>query len=101
MIRRIVVLPLPDAPSKTSTSPSATEKLMFSSTLVRPKRLLRPKTLAAACGEVGTGAGVIFSGIILTALAAIRSPQSTSQQSDKLSVCGYASPASHLNGIQH
>src|SRR6185436_17423101 len=58
MMRRIVVLPLPDAPSNTSTSPSATSKLMFSSTLVLPKRLLRPNTLAAAGGgsfSVGGG----------------------------------------------
>src|SRR5436190_6397381 len=51
MMRRIVVLPLPDAPSRTSTSPSATSKLMFSSMLVLPKRLLMPTTLAAAAGE--------------------------------------------------
>src|ERR1700704_489719 len=73
MIRKIVVLPLPDAPSSTSTSPSATSKLMFSSTLVLPKRLLMPSTLAAAGGKVGLGsdAEVIRSGVILTALAAI------------------------------
>src|ERR1044071_8612235 len=52
MMRRIVVLPLPEAPSNTSTSPSATSKLMFSSTLALPNLLLRPITLAAA-GEVG------------------------------------------------
>src|SRR6476661_3142115 len=55
MMRRIVVLPLPEAPSRTSTSPSATSKLMFSSTLAFPKRLLMPNTLAAAAGRVGSG----------------------------------------------
>src|SRR5918997_1731729 len=66
MILRIVVLPLPDAPSNTSTSPSATSKLMLSSTLVLPKRLLIPTTLAAAAGALAgdgacsTGFGVIF-----------------------------------------
>src|SRR5918999_1330569 len=56
MIRRIVVLPLPEAPSNTSTSPSATSKLMFSNTLVLPKLLLMPTTLAAAGGGSATGA---------------------------------------------
>src|SRR5690242_17560848 len=64
MIRRIVVLPLPDAPSNTSTSPSATSKLMFSSTLVLPKRLLRPTTLAAAGGgSLSAGGGSAGVGI--------------------------------------
>src|SRR6185503_17488815 len=64
MIRRMVVLPLPDAPSKTSTSPSATSKLMFSSTLVLPKRLLSPTTLAAAGGgSASDGAGWTGCGI--------------------------------------
>src|ERR1041385_6713953 len=48
MIRSIVVLPLPEAPSNTSTSPSPTSKLMFSSTLALPNFLLSPTTLAAA-----------------------------------------------------
>src|SRR6185369_10455571 len=55
MMRRIVVLPLPEAPSSTRTSPSATSKLMFSSTLALPKRLLMPTTLAAAVGPAGSG----------------------------------------------
>src|SRR5205085_12485718 len=57
MMRRIVVLPLPDAPSSTRTSPSATSKLMFSSTLVLPKRLLIPTTLATAGGGSAIDAG--------------------------------------------
>ena len=43
MMRRIVVLPLPEAPSNTSTSPSATSKLMFSSTLALPNCLTESK----------------------------------------------------------
>src|SRR5215510_720836 len=67
MIRRIVVLPLPDAPSKTSTSPSATSKVILSSTLVLPKRLLRPTTLAAAGdGSLSDGAGSAGLGISLS-----------------------------------
>src|SRR6185503_3168492 len=68
MMRRIVVLPLPDAPSKTSTSPSPTSKLMFSRTLASPKRLLIPTTLAAAAlggalntGSSGLGINVSFA----------------------------------------
>ena len=47
MMRRMVVLPLPEAPSRTSDSPSATSKLMSSSTRDFLKRLLTPRTLAA------------------------------------------------------
>src|SRR5215213_2282235 len=68
MMRRIVVLPLPDAPSNTRTSPSPTLKLMFSSTLALPKRLLIPTTLAAAsdggaldAGSSGLGINVSFA----------------------------------------
>src|SRR4029079_7288095 len=61
--RRIVVLPLPDAPSNTSTSPSPTSKLMFSSTLALPKRLLIPTTLAAAADGGAFDAGSSSLGI--------------------------------------
>src|SRR5215208_1734539 len=68
MMRRIVVLPLPEAPSNTSTSPSPTSKLMFSRTLALPKRLLIPITLAAAvdggaldAGSSGLGMNVSFA----------------------------------------
>src|SRR5215813_6759636 len=72
MIRRMVVLPLPEAPSSTSVSPSATSKEMSSSTDVSPNRLLRACTRAAA-GNPGSGTGeeLIISGTILIALAAI------------------------------
>src|SRR6476661_5214227 len=63
MIRRIVVFPLPDAPSNTSASPSATSNVMFSSTLVLPKRLLTPTTLVAFCDAVVIGAGTFCSSI--------------------------------------
>src|SRR5258708_23817304 len=53
MVRRIVVFPLPDAPSKTNVSPSATSKVMFSRTGVVPNRLLRPMTLAAMRDDFG------------------------------------------------
>src|SRR5215217_2160763 len=63
MMRRIVVLPLPEAPSKTSTSPSPTSKLIFSRTLALPKRLLIPITLAAAAGGgvLNTGSSCLES----------------------------------------
>ncbi len=80
MTRRIVVLPLPDAPSKTNTSPSATSKLIFSSTLVLPKRLLIPTTLAAAGGEFAVDTGSADFGISVS-LAFTTMPQSTSSQS--------------------
>src|SRR6266550_1073520 len=75
MTRRIVVLPLPEAPSSTNASPSATSKEISSSTVVGPKRLLTARTPAAACGAVGleTEAGVIRSGLILADLATINS----------------------------
>src|SRR6185369_5514095 len=63
MMRRIVVLPLPDAPSNTSTSPSPTSKLMFSRTLALPKRLLIPTTLSAAAEDGALDAGSSGLGI--------------------------------------
>src|SRR6185369_4640754 len=75
MMRRIVVLPLPDAPSNTRTSPSPTSKLMFSSTLALPKRLLIPTTLAAAdeggaldAGSSCLGINVSFAFAILVSV---------------------------------
>ena len=84
MTRRIVVLPLPEAPSNTNASPSATSKEISSSTEVLPKRLLMPRTLAAACvgAEFEREPEFIFSGTMLIALAAI------TVMSDKLYVDG-------------
>src|ERR1043166_3009442 len=62
MIRRIVVFPLPEAPSNTSASPSATSKVIFSNTLVFPNRLLTPTTLVAFC-DAGGGTGTLYSSI--------------------------------------
>src|SRR5947209_3269334 len=47
MMRSIVVLPLPEAPSRTSASPTPTSKETSSSTRAFLKLLLRPRTLAA------------------------------------------------------
>src|SRR6185503_20892065 len=61
MILRIVVLPLPDAPSKTRISPSATSSEIFSSTPVLPKRLLKPMTLVAIGGALSLDADILCS----------------------------------------
>src|SRR5215212_4749670 len=58
MTRRMVVFPEPDAPSRTSASPSATSKLTSSSTRTPLKLLLKERTLAAgASGWAGAGRG--------------------------------------------
>src|SRR5215208_3535450 len=58
MTRRMVVFPEPDAPSRTSASPSATSKETSSSTRTPLKLLLRPRTLAAgASGWAGAARG--------------------------------------------
>src|SRR5919197_131143 len=53
MIRRMVVLPLPEAPKRTSASPTPTSKETFSSTRAFLKLLLRPRTLAATSAAAG------------------------------------------------
>src|SRR5947209_533394 len=52
MMRKIVVFPLPEAPSRTSDSPSAMSKLMSSSTTAFLNFLLTERTLAAAVVSV-------------------------------------------------
>src|SRR5687768_13506903 len=55
MMRRMVVLPDPEAPSSTSASPCPTSKLTSSSTRAPLKLLLTPRTLAAATSATRVG----------------------------------------------
>src|SRR6185503_9653272 len=61
MILRMVVFPLPDAPSNTRISPSATSSEMFSSTPVLPKRLLTPITRVAIGGALSLDVDILCS----------------------------------------